>query len=108
MSWFDILKDIKDIPIKFKQTGEGERGYYDATAKEIVLITDKLMDEVKGEIDFDAVVEVLSHESVHAVQYDVEDSLNELNNSMYGLLDKLENDLKDMVTKILSKFLEPD
>ena len=108
MSWFDILKDIKDIPIKFKQTGEGERGYYDATAKEIVLITDKLMDEVKGEIDFDAVVEVLSHESVHAIQYDVEDSLNELNNSMYGLLDKLENDLKDMVTKILSKFLEPD
>ena len=108
MSWFDILKDIKDIPIKFKQTGEGERGYYDATAKEIVLITDKLMDEVKGEIDFDAVVEVLSHESVHAVQYDVEDSLNELNNSMYGLLDKLENDLTDMVTKILSKFLEPD
>ena len=108
MSWFDILKDIKDIPIKFKQTGEGERGYYDATAKEIVLITDKLMDDVKGEIDFDAVVEVLSHESVHAIQYDVEDSLNELNNSMYGLLDKLENDLKDMVTKILSKFLEPD
>lgn len=108
MSWFDILKDIKDIPIKFKQTGEGERGYYDATAKEIVLITDKLMDEVKGEIDFDAVVEVLSHESVHAIQYDVEDSLNELNNSMYGLLDKLENDLTDMVTKILSKFLEPD
>ena len=108
MSWFNILKDIKDIPIKFKQTGEGERGYYDAATKEIVLITDKLMDEVKGEIDFDALVEVLSHESVHAVQYDVEDTLRELDNSMHGLLDKLENDLTDMVTKILSKFLEPD
>ena len=108
MSWFDILKDIKDIPIKFKLGGDGMRGYYNDALKEIVLYTDKLMDEVKEEIDFDAVVEVLSHESIHAVQYDVEDSLAEIEDEFEELIDKLDQDLTDMVMKILSKFLEPN
>ena len=106
MSWFNILKDIKDIPIKFKLGGEGMRGYYDYRVKEIVLYTDKLMDEVKEEIDFDALVEVLSHESIHAVQYDIEDSLAEIENEMSEFLDKLDGDLNNMVVTLLSKILK--
>jgi len=103
MSWFNIIKDIRDIPIKFGR-GIPFSGTYNHARDEIDMNVEYMLNEL-GELDVDSFAEILGHEYIHAVQYDVEPTLRDFSAKYEEFVGNFDNIILGMLNDLRSKFM---